>query len=151
MRPLMFAAISLLALFTVSCEDADPNFSALQKQSGLAREEKFEKFSLLERFRLYNKIYENSRHPHDAELAVGFRDKPSESLKYIADDLRDSNFSDFLKYMPILYDLGQNTQVDVCHDIGFQDIQDTVRNYDLSTLQESAIAGLDFGGCKVVG
>jgi len=109
----------------------------------------FQKYPIAERFRLYNKVYNRSGHPHEAELSIGFRDRPKESINYVINDLEGSNFSDFLRYLPIIYDLGKRTSVDICGSNYITSLKKIIAGYHLSPKQLKALEGLRFDRCEL--
>lgn len=141
-------AIALLLLAS-GCGQRDPNYEKLQQLEGGARLAQFEALPLDERFRLYNKIHDKSGHPHDVELAVGFQDRPAESLNWIIDDLKSSDFTDFLKYLPIIYNIGKRSKIDICRPEYIGRIKSILASYKLSDAQTKALDGLRFSRCEL--
>jgi hypothetical protein len=145
----MRKVVALALLLVSGCGEPDPNYDKLKKLDGGARLAQFETLPINERFRLYNKIYRKSGHPNDAELSVGFKDKPAEALNYIITDLRSSEFSDFLRYLPIIYNIGKRSGIDICRPEYIGQIKGILANYKLSTAQVKALEGLRFGRCEL--
>jgi hypothetical protein len=149
MRTLITVTLSVLLTLVSGCTDQDSNFDEIQGLTGHEREETFRSYSLEERFRLYNKVYENSGHPHDVELATSFRDEPERSLEFIIEDLKTSNFTDFLRYLPIIYDVGKRSGTNICQPRYIGRLKAIISNYDLSAAQRGALKGLQFDGCEL--
>lgn len=141
-------AVAML-LLVCSCGDPDPNYERLKKLDRNTQLSQFEKFSLDERFRLYNKIYRKSGHPHDVELSVGFRDKPRESLIRIIGELRHSDLEDFLRYLPVIYDIGRSDRIDICRPEYIGQLKEIISRYRLTNAQTEALKGLRFGRCEL--
>lgn len=142
-------AIITLILLMNGCNQNDLNYHNIQKLEGDARLAQFKTLPITERFRLYNKIYENSGHPHDIELSVGFQDKPADSLVTIINDLKFSKFSDFLRYLPIIYNIGKRSSVDICKPEYIGRLKSILMSYKLSNSQEEAISVLKFERCQL--
>jgi hypothetical protein len=143
--------IIVLALFLVAsgCGERDPNYENLKQLDGAARLAQFELLSLDERFRLYNKIYDKSGHPHDVELSVGFKDRPAESLNRIITDLNSSEFPDFLRYLPVIYNIGKRSDLDICTPRYIGKLKEILASYNLSPAQIKALNGLRFHRCQL--
>lgn len=141
--------VTAFLLMVCACTERDSNYDSLIKLNGNSRLSQFEKHSLSERFRLYNKIYDKSGHPRDAELSIGFRDRPAESLNFIMNDLRSSDFTDFLRYLPIIYDIGKRTPVDICKPEYIDRLKEIISGYGLSSAQTEALRGLKFDRCEL--
>lgn len=142
--------ITLALLLLVSgCGERDPNYEKLQKLDGSARLAQFEALPLDERFRLYNKIHNKSGHPHDVELSVGFQDRPREALNRIIADLKSSEFTDFLRYLPIIYNIGKRSSIDICRPEYIGQLKGILASYKLSAAQTKALDGLRFSRCQL--
>ena len=146
--------IALFLSVLCSCGDRDAkpdaNYGAVRSPGGVERLEKFKKFPLTERFRLYNKIYKNSGHPHDVELSFGFRDDPEDALNYIINDLHSSRYGDFLKYLPIIDILGNEPNVDICRRDRIQSLRTIIANYRLNEQELTILKGLRFNRCELI-
>jgi hypothetical protein len=141
-------ALALLLLAS-GCGERDPNYEKLKQLDGSARLAQFETLPINERFRLYNKIHDKSGHPHDVELSVGFKDNPAEALNHIIADLKSSEFTDFLKYLPIIYDIGKRSSIDICRPEYIGQLKGILASYKLSTAQTKALEGLRFSRCEL--
>ncbi len=142
-RSFMRIPLALLSLLLLAgCYEKDPNYDQLASLGEDARLVKFRAFPLAERFRLYDKIYWKSGHPHDAELAEGFRDKPDKSMVYIIQKLQNSKLGDFDEYFPIIYDLDAETSVNVCESEYILPLRKIVSSYN------PAKTGADFSQIK---
>lgn len=142
-------SVLVIPLLLSSCGKRDVNYDRITQLNGSARLSQFELLPIGERFRLYNKIHGKSGHPHDVELSVGFKDKPTETIKFIISDLKSSKFTDFLRYLPIIYDVGKRSGVDICRPEYIGQLKFILASYNLSAAQTKALEGLRFSRCQL--
>jgi len=112
---------------------------------------RFQKLSISQRLKVYNARYDDSGHPRDVELAVGFRDKPGETFDVIVADLPPGDFGRFMRYWPIIYSISEVRGFNICRLRQFPLLEARTHSYRLDEQQLKAIGPVQFRGCTLFG
>jgi hypothetical protein len=142
-------AISICALCVVGCTERDSNYETIKYLTGTERVNAFRKLPLSERFRIYKKLYKHSGDPPDAGLFTEFEDNPNGAIEYIINDLKSSKFTDFVRYGPIIYDVGTQTNVGICKSEYIVPLKKIIEGYHLSDVQLKAVGTFRFDRCTL--
>lgn len=143
-------AFNVVLFFLISCSDRDAHYESVVSKNGNERLIEFEKLEVDERMRVYRKIYENSGHPHDSELSIGFRDYPDEVMRLIIIDLNNSDIREFYMYLPVLYDIGKRANFDICEKNYIDPIRSAIVSYNLSSDHLRLFQQIKFDKCNLV-
>lgn len=110
----------------------------------------FQRMPVAARLRLYNARYDAApQHPGTVGLAFGFRDKPAETLRVIAQDLPPGDLDRFLRYSLIIHDLSLARGNRTCDDPSVATLQSRTRSYRVKPELARELRGITPARCPL--
>ena len=100
------------------------------------------------RINLYEELYYSS-HPSNTVISSAFRDAPLANFDLIIGHMAKASDGNALSYLPILADLQQNTNVNICGTNRLQTIQQTLSRKSYNREQRDAINTWKLGKCGI--